>query len=290
MRYSARPGHTGGIFSRPAALAAVVLMVAVCGYMALVVVPSSLSTTYTVKPDDTLSELAYELGVPVDELAAANNLESPDDIHLGQVLVVPGRGPIAQLVSRVDALSALVNRDGGSEADTATQSEISGPEAAADGQSKHPANAAQPAYPHLPESILNDAERLQLVPDFEMWAAEYEVPIDLLMAISYQESGWQAGALSHKGAIGVGQLMPETASWVASHLLEKSDLDPDNPQDNIQMSARFLAWLITISPDEQTAIAGYYQGPSSVAQQGLYDDTEDYVANVQGARNLFVQA
>ena len=39
--------------------------------------------------------------------------------------------------------------------------------------------------------------------------------------------------------------------------------------------------LLDATDDEATAIAGYYQGLASVRQNGLYDDTRRYAANVQ---------
>ena len=39
--------------------------------------------------------------------------------------------------------------------------------------------------------------------------------------------------------------------------------------------------------DENTAIAGYYQGLGSVRSRGLFDDTQQYVANVQALRSRF---
>ena len=39
--------------------------------------------------------------------------------------------------------------------------------------------------------------------------------------------------------------------------------------------------------DESAAIAGYYQGLASVRSRGMYDDTQQYVANVQALRARF---
>ncbi len=39
--------------------------------------------------------------------------------------------------------------------------------------------------------------------------------------------------------------------------------------------------------DESTAIAGYYQGLGAVRSRGLFDDTKQYVANVQALRSRF---
>ena len=51
------------------------------------------SSTYTVAPGDTLSEIAARLHIPIDELAAANGITDPDHVVAGQVLVLPGSAP-----------------------------------------------------------------------------------------------------------------------------------------------------------------------------------------------------
>ncbi|MEZ4609503.1 MAG: LysM domain-containing protein [Caldilineaceae bacterium] len=46
--------------------------------------------TYTVVAGDTLAAIAERLGVPLDALVAANQIENPALIQVGQVLVIPG--------------------------------------------------------------------------------------------------------------------------------------------------------------------------------------------------------
>lgn len=46
-------------------------------------------TSYTVKEGDNLSDIADELGISMRELQEANDIENPDNIFAGQVLVVP---------------------------------------------------------------------------------------------------------------------------------------------------------------------------------------------------------
>ena len=46
---------------------------------------------YTVQPGDTLSAIAVQFGVTIDVLMAANSLEDPDNIYIGQELRIPGR-------------------------------------------------------------------------------------------------------------------------------------------------------------------------------------------------------
>ena len=50
--------------------------------------PTGQATTYTVQAGDTLSKIASLYGVTVDQLIAWNNVENPNIIHVGQVLVV----------------------------------------------------------------------------------------------------------------------------------------------------------------------------------------------------------
>lgn len=45
--------------------------------------------TYTVQPGDTLGAIAQQFGVTVEAIAAANGIEDPDFIDVGQVLVIP---------------------------------------------------------------------------------------------------------------------------------------------------------------------------------------------------------
>ena len=89
------------------------------------------------------------------------------------------------------------------------------------------------------------------------------------MATAYVESGWKQSAVSATGALGVGQLRPETAAWVAVVLLRQSGLDPNRPADNLRLSARFLRYLLDTMPDTRSALAAYYQGPGSVTREGI---------------------
>jgi LysM repeat protein len=57
--------------------------------VAVAVVLSSSSATYVVAPGDTLGEISVRLHIPIDELAAANDITDPDHIVAGQVLVLP---------------------------------------------------------------------------------------------------------------------------------------------------------------------------------------------------------
>ena len=64
-------------------------------------------------------------------------------------------------------------------------------------------------------------------------------------------------------------------------------LDPNSPYDNVHAGVMYLQNLVNTTGDESTAIAAYYQGLGSVQSRGLFDDTQQYVANVQALRSRF---
>jgi LysM repeat protein len=247
-----------------------------------------------VEPGDTLSEIAEDHGVSTAELAAANGISDHHRIRAGQVLSVPSPEPIRYTVGAGDTLSAIARDFGVPASEIAALNGLDDPHRIRVGQVLElPAGAGGAVadlaarYPALPARIASNQERVALLGSFERWAAHYGVPADLLMAVAYQESGWQSSVVSSKGAIGVGQLLPATADWVARDLIGVPELDPQVPDDNIRMSARFLAWLIGYLGGEREAVAGYYQGPTSVTVFGLYGETEAYVANVEASRQQF---
>jgi LysM repeat protein len=267
--------------------------------VSMIVVPSAASahtTSYVVQPGDALSVIARRHGLSTGELASANGITNIHLIRVGQRLVIPDAGPTEYTVRGGDTVSGIARRFGVSGADIVALNGLANPDRIRIGQRLAlPAGANESStlallaarYPSLPTSIASRPERLRLVPSFERWAAHYGVAPDLLMAMAYQESGWQASVVSDKGAIGVGQLMPLTAEWVARDLIGIPTLDPYVPDDNIRMSARFLVWLLGYQGSEGLAVAGYYQGPRSVATIGPLRQTELYVASVSAARTRF---
>ncbi|MEE8412320.1 MAG: lytic transglycosylase domain-containing protein, partial [Acidobacteriota bacterium] len=101
----------------------------------------------------------------------------------------------------------------------------------------------------------------------------------LLAAVAEIESGFDPRAVSHKGAAGLLQLMPETARRFGV-------TDSFDPGQNVEGGARYLRWLLTrFSGDEQLALAGYNAGEGAVDRyQGIppFPETERYVVRVLG--------
>jgi soluble lytic murein transglycosylase-like protein len=146
--------------------------------------------------------------------------------------------------------------------------------------------AVPPSATGLPPVLLAHPERMKLVPQFNAAAAASGVPADLLKAVTWFESGWQNDVVSSAPAYGIGQLKPDTVNFVNGQL--KTNLDPKKPADNIRLAAGYLAWLLAQSGgDVKTAVASYYQGPTSVRRDGLKPDTVFYVTGVLALRPRF---
>jgi soluble lytic murein transglycosylase-like protein len=123
--------------------------------------------------------------------------------------------------------------------------------------------------------------------DVQSIAAQYGVSPSLAAAIAWQESGFNNSMVSGANARGVMQVMPGTWDYVQANLAGRA-LDPNSAHDNVSAGVLYLKRLLAESGgDENTAIAGYYQGIGSVRSRGLFDDTQRYVANVQALRSRF---
>ena len=151
-----------------------------------------------------------------------------------------------------------------------------------------PAQAAAPA----PEPVVPAADpvptatRLSAA-DVQNVAAQYGVSPSLAAAIAWQESGFNNDMVSSANARGVMQVMPGTWDYVQQNLAQRP-LDPASATDNVHAGVMYLQQLLNQSGgDEATAIAGYYQGISSVQNRGMFDDTQRYVENVQALRSRF---
>ncbi len=139
----------------------------------------------------------------------------------------------------------------------------------------------------LPAGLRARPERLKLRPLFAKWAGRNNIPVDLLEATTWLESGWNQSRVSSTGAIGIGQIMPETAAFIAKDLIGQP-VNHHKSEDNIRMSARYLRFLLKLHNGDTTkALHSYYQGAGSVQRNGLYDDTIDYARSVQALRLRF---
>ena len=108
-------------------------------------------------------------------------------------------------------------------------------------------------------------------------ARRHGVPEDLFLRLVQQESGWNAGAVSNKGATGLAQLMPGTA--------RRLGVDPTDPGQNLEGGARYLRQMYDKFGSWRLALAAYNAGPGAVEQyDGIppYVETKNYVKAILG--------
>lgn len=135
--------------------------------------------------------------------------------------------------------------------------------------------AAAAASPAL--KLVEPAYPLRLHPTLDAYVTEaatkYGIDPILVRAVAWQESRFRDSAVSPKGAIGVMQLMPGTASWLG--------VDPHDPRDNIFGGVAYLSTLLDrFGGDVRLALAAYNAGPEAVARhRGVppYRETQNYV-------------
>ena len=186
-----------------------------------------------------------------------------------------------------DTLSAIAERAGTSGADLLATNHLANADRIYAGQALLVGSPAAAPASGYPTQLLRHSERFALLPSFRHWAAASRVPVDLLEAMTWMESGWQNGVVSSTGALGVGQLEPSTVRFVSAGLLGVR-LDPHVPDDNIRMTAAYLAWILRQSGGRvDLGLAYYYQGIGSVSRRGMMPETRHYVRVITLLRPAF---
>ena len=225
--------------------------------------------SYTIKAGDTLSAIASRHGVKLSDVLAANQLSMTSIIYPGNKLVIPG---------------------------ASVQPASSAPSApAANVTPLVPGSFLGFSYPAAVVSSANENKALlnaSPVPSREQMrtivadtARQMGVEPSLALAFAHQESGFNQRAVSPANAIGTMQVIPSSGQWASDLVGRKLNLL--DPYDNATAGVAIIKRLIATSKDQDTAIAGYYQGQYSVSKYGMYDDTKAYVAAIKAHQKNF---
>ncbi len=152
--------------------------------------------------------------------------------------------------------------------------------AAAENPTPTPNTIREPLVEPEPDMIVESAFE-EIAPStteemLEAAADKYNVDPNLVKAIATAESDWDQNAVSNVGAIGVMQLMPETAAGLG--------VDPYDERENIEGGAKYIRQMLdTFDGNVRKAVAAYNAGPGAVKRYGgvpPYSETQNYVGRV----------
>jgi hypothetical protein len=246
----------------------IAVVAVLCVMMFAVAAPASASAqeAHVVAWGDTLSEIAERYGLTVEQLIALNGIDNPDMIITGQFLsLTSGSGEVLQGGPQpvVEEAPAAVEESTWHGDSSETWALVNSGE--------------------LPPAFDRDQIRDLLID------AAYRYGWDpyLIMAQAWQESYWSQNEISWTGAIGVMQVMPDTAAemeaWYFGHEMNTWY----SAYDNIEMGVAYLTVLYNETGSVENALASYYQGWGSVQRDGWFVDTHEYVDRIFMFRDMF---
>lgn len=129
-------------------------------------------------------------------------------------------------------------------------------------------------------------------------AENYDLDAALLAAVIYRESKFDADARSSEGALGLMQLLPDTAEGIALNTggsrFRVGDLL--DPEINVRYGSFYLRRLLRKYGDERLALAAYNAGQTNVDEwvasggEIRFAETREYVDDVLAAREIYARA
>ncbi|MFM1654240.1 lytic transglycosylase domain-containing protein [Brevibacillus sp. B_LB10_24] len=133
-------------------------------------------------------------------------------------------------------------------------------------------------------------------PEIKLAAERFNVDPMLILAVIRTESAFEPKRVSKKGAVGLMQLMPDTANWIIKQAkfqgLAMEYLD--DPKVNIDIGTWYLSYLLKqFDGDKVLALAAYNAGPGSVNKwltQEIWDGSRERVEDIPyGETRHYVQ-
>ena len=131
-----------------------------------------------------------------------------------------------------------------------------------------------------------DGDKMTVQDVIERYANFYKLDQALVNAVIKVESDFNPNAVSRKGALGMMQLMPQTALMLKVR-------DPLDPEENIRGGSRYLRMMLDqFEGDFDLALAAYNAGPTAVRSHGgvpPYSETIRYVDKVKHYLDVYRQ-
>ena len=260
--------------------------------------PSGSTLIHIVGRGENLTGLAARYGTSVAAIVAANRLASPNRIVTGQRLRIPGTvrstsrprasasATLVHLVSAGETLIGIARRYSTSVAVLVRLNRLSRAGYIRIGQrilvpgrrGQAPTAWSTARFPDDTRAVM--ARRVAISDLIAGEARRAGVPVPLALAVGWQESGWRQGVVSYAGAVGVMQLLPDTAAWIADTMLQ-ARVNIHGARSNVRAGVALLKhYLLRYRGDRRRALAAYYQGQRAVDRHGIFPVSRPYIASI----------
>lgn len=265
--------------------------VAVALLAAVLPVSLAFAQSHQVRPGDTLSGIAATYGVSMTELARLNGITNHDRIYVGQVLTVTdaaaaaAAAPRTHTVARGETLSSIARQYGVTLNAIVTENGLANPNFIFVGQRLQVPGGTGGSGGTAPAPMMTTAEVEAYIREV---AAEHGLPASLMLGLAWMESGFNQNLTSWTGAVGVMQIMPETAAWALDYLEPSAVNWRTDARHNIRLGVAIFAHMYWQSGyDVELTLGFYYQGWYSIELYGMFAETRQYIANVMALSGRF---
>ena len=272
--------------------------------------PATASTepiVHIVQSGEHLTRISHRYGTTIDAIVKANGLKNPSYLRVGQRLTIPVAGfpagaaaspataahaPVVHVVATGETLTGIARRYRTTITAIARTNGIADPSYLRVGQrlTIPGGSTAVPAAREMPAGMAGlVAARADIGEIIVAEATAQGVPVAFALAVAWQESGWQPGVVSSADAVGVMQLTPPTADWVASTMLHE-EIKLTDARSNVRAGVRLLKhYLARYHNDRSLVLAAYYQGQTAADRHGVYRITRPYIASILALEEYFTR-
>jgi beta-lactamase class A/LysM repeat protein len=283
---------------------------------------------HVVKPGETLSGIAAQYGLTVDQLTGLNGITDPDRVTVGQGLKLPAQpttasqlpssppaagsgqagakpvgAPTEYVVQAGDNMSAIAQSLGVSLRALLEANGLDDPDRLKIGQKLIvPAGATAPSAAAAPAakpgqataSAATTAQQPAPAAGDEYGAAldklaqQYNVDPALVRALAWIDTDGKPQRLDAPGGVGYLTVTDKTFEYVQQSLVKRT-LDRANTTDNLEAGIAYVASMLKWGGEETKGLAGFLQGPGSVRTNGIRPAIDEQIKRIQTLRDRLQQ-
>lgn len=266
---------------------------------------AAVTRIHVVRPGENLTGLAAAYGTSVAAIVIANHLSDPNRILVGQRLrIADGRAvqpasaaafaTVVHVVRVGENLTGIARHYRTSVAALVARNHLPNASFIRIGQrllvAVRSGATAQAGWSTARFSAATQARMARRSSIRNLIVSEARrsgVPVPLALAVSWQESGWRQHVTSTAGAVGVMQVMPGTAVWIADAIIH-APVNIHNSQSNVYAGVALLKhYLHRYRWDKRRVLAAYYQGERAVDRYGIFPVSRAYIASILELEALF---